>query len=182
MKKLLSTSSFTLILFALACNNKSDSAGALSAGAQKNLDAMHAITQCFTSKDFSKLGDYIATDAVDHSGEKGDIVGLDSLKTEFAKWTAAVTQKTEVIKELADDEWVMSWEHDTGTYDSAAMGHKPGDKFDMKVIEVAKFKDGKATEHWSMMEPADLMKMMGGGADTKMAMPADSSKMSPSKK
>jgi hypothetical protein len=30
----------------------------------------------------------------------------------------------------------------------------------MKSIEVAKFKDGKAVEHWSFMDMQDMMKMM----------------------
>ena len=48
----------------ISCNDKSGP----SATAQKNLDAMHGVNACFESKDFSKLGDYIAEDAVDHAG------------------------------------------------------------------------------------------------------------------
>ena len=143
-----------------ACNSKPE--GGLSATAQKNLDAMHGVTQCFESKDFSKLGDYIATDAIDHAGDNGDIKGLDSIRVALAKEVGSIdNMKTDYIKELADDDYVISWEHSTGTVKTPMMGLKAGDKFDMKEIEVAKFKDGKATEHWSMMEPADLMKMMG---------------------
>jgi predicted ester cyclase len=183
MKKLLTMLVPGLMLFVLSCNNKSDTpASTLSPAAQKNLDAMHGVTTCFETKDFSKLGDYIATDAVDHAGETGDIKGLDSMKTEFAKWTAAVDEKGEIIKELADDDYVMSWMHYTGTYKTDGMGHKAGDKLDMKGIELAKFKDGKAVEHWMMMEPADLMKMMGGGQEPKMPMPADSTKKETKKK
>ncbi len=32
--------------------------------------------------------------------------------------------------------------------------------YDMKSIEVAKFKDGKAVEHWSFMDMQGIMKMM----------------------
>lgn len=164
-----------LTCYFTSCTTKSDSA--ISPTAQKNLDAMHAVSQCFESKDFSKLGDYIATDAVDHAGENGDIKGLDSIKVAFAKEvTGFDNMKTDVIKELADDEYVMSWEHFTATFKVDAMGHKAGDKFDMKEIEVAKFKDGKATEHWSMLEPADVMKMMAGTPQPPMAMPSDSTK------
>ena len=38
----------------------------------------------------------------------------------------------------------------------------PKGPYDMKAIEVVRFKDGKAAEHWSYMEPAEVMKMMGG--------------------
>ena len=67
---------------------------------------------------------------------------------------------TEVIKELADDEYVMSWLRFTGTLKMDMMGMKAGDKFDISAIEVAKFKDGKVVEHWSFMQPSDMMKMI----------------------
>jgi hypothetical protein len=42
------------------------------------------------------------------------------------------------------------------------MGMKAGDKFDSKSMEVSRFKNGKVVEHWTLMEPAEMMKMMGG--------------------
>jgi len=130
---------------------------------QKNLDAQHAVIKCFETKDFSKLADYIAADAVDHSGETGDIKGVDSIKANMIKDVAEMdNMKSDVVKELADSDYVMSWLHFTGTYKNAEMGHKAGDKFDMTAIELSKFKDGKTVEHWSMMEPKEVMKMMGG--------------------
>ncbi len=47
----------------------------------------------------------------------------------------------------------------------------------MKGLEVSRFKDGKAVEHWTLMEPGDVMKMMSSMQQPKMAMPADSMKM-----
>lgn len=149
-------------LFIIAsCNSKKD-AGGMSATAKKNLEAMHGITKCFDSKDFSKLGDFVAVDGIDHAGENGDIKGLDNMKAEFAKMVGAYDDsKTEIIKELADDEYVMTWQRYSGTMKIEQMGMKPGDKFNMSAIEVSKFKDGKAIEHWTFMEPAEMMKMMG---------------------
>ena len=84
------------------------------------------------------------------------------MKAEFTKMVAAYDDsKTEVIKELADDEYVMTWQRYSGTMKIEQMGMKPGDKFNMSAIEVSKFKDGKAVEHWTFMEPAEMMKMMG---------------------
>jgi predicted ester cyclase len=174
MKKVLTMAALALICYCTSCTSKPE--GGLSATAQKNLDAMHGVSHCFETKDFSKLGDYIATDAVDHSGDNGDIKGLDSMKVAMAKDVEGIdSMKTEYIKELADDEYVMSWEHFSGILKTPMMGLKAGDKFDMKEIEVAKFKDGKAIEHWGMMEPRDVAKMMGNMAPS-MAMPADTSK------
>jgi ketosteroid isomerase-like protein len=175
MKKLFSVLVIALGAYCISCKNMN--ATGLSATAQKNLDAMHAIAQCFDSKDFSKLGDYIAVDAVDHAGEKGDVKGLANMKTQFESWAASIeSQKSETIKELADDDYAMSWYHYTGAYKTAGMGHKAGDRFDMKVLEVAKFKDGKATEHWSLMEPGEVAKMMSSMQPTQMMQPADTAK------
>ncbi len=176
MKKYLSLVALGVICFCASCSNKSE--GGLSAAAQKNLNANDSIMRSFETKDFSRIGDFIATDAVDHAGEKGDIKGLDSIKAEFEKSVTEIdNQKTETIKELADSEYVMSWDHVTGTYAKDGMGHKAGDKFDMKMVDLAKFKDGKATEHWAFMEPGDVMKMMAS-MQPQMAMPmaADSTK------
>ena len=160
MKKLLSITAIALMCFCVSCNNAGK--GGLSATAQKNLDAMRGVTKCFDTKDFSKLGDYIAEDAVDHAGEQGDIKGLANMKIEFEKMTAGIDNpKSEVVKELADDDYVMSWMRFTGTLNTEMMGMKAGDKYDMTAIEVAKFKDGKAIEHWTFMQPSDMMKMMG---------------------
>lgn len=142
----------------LSCN---PDAGGLSAAAKKNLDAMHGIQQCFDTKDFSKLGDYVTEDAVDHAGDGGDLKGLANMKAEFEKMSANnENAKTEIIKELADDDYVMSWLRFTGTLKNAQMGMKAGERYDMKAIELAKFKDGKVTEHWTFLEPAEMMKMM----------------------
>jgi predicted SnoaL-like aldol condensation-catalyzing enzyme len=36
----------------------------------------------------------------------------------------------------------------------------PKGPYDMTAIEVSKFKDGKAVEHWSFMNMQEMMKMM----------------------
>jgi ketosteroid isomerase-like protein len=173
MKKYVSVLAIALGFYCISCNSKSE--GGLSPTAQKNLDAMHGVSKCFDTKDFSKLDMYIAQDAVDHAGESGDVKGLANIKAEFEKWVAATDNgSTETIKDLADDEYAMSWQRYTGTYKTDGQGHKAGDKYDMKAIEVAKFKDGKATEHWTMMDPGEVMKMMGNMQQPKM--PADTTK------
>lgn len=151
-----------MFAFMVSCN--SGETGGLSETAQKNLDAMHGIAKCFDTKDFSNIGDFIAADAVDHAGQTGDVVGLENMKAEFEKWSAGNEDaKSEVIKELADDEYVMSWMRFTGkvSKDTPEMGMKAGDSYDMKAIELIRCKDGKIVEHWTFMTPDEMMKMMG---------------------
>jgi predicted ester cyclase len=165
---ILSILSFTCLLF--SCTQP---AAGPSAATQKNLDANHAINNAFATKDFSKIGDYIATDAVDHSGDNGDVVGLDSIKASFVKWSTMADEKMDIIKVLADDEYVMSWARAIGTMKTDWMHMKAGDTFNLESVEITKFKDGKAVEHWTMMKPADVAKMMAAAAPPMM----DSAKM-----
>lgn len=159
MKKLIVIISGFALLITSSCTSKNE--GGMSEAAKKNLAASQAISKTFETKDFSKLGDYIADSCIDHAGES-DIIGLANMKTEFEKMIVDYDDmKGIAIKELADDEYVMSWMHFTGTSKSDNLGMKAGDMFDMKSIEISKFnKDGKAIEHWSYVDPAEMMKMM----------------------
>lgn len=139
--------------------------------AQKNLDNSKAITKMFESGDFSKIGDYIADDAVDHASPHGDVKGLDSLKAMFNQYASMVSNaKNEIVRGISDDEYAMLWlkQSWTAKVDDPMMGMKAGDHGTMESIEVTKHNaDGKITEHWSFMSMNDMMKMM------QKAMPAD---------
>ena len=179
MKKLLFVPAALLGIFFISCNNN---AAGPSATTQKNLDAMHGVQQAFDKKDFSKVGDYIAEDAVDHAGEQGDIKGLANIKAQFEKWAAgSENDKSVTTKEMADDDYVMSWAKYSGTSKTASMGVKPGEHFEMEAVEVCKFKDGKITDHWSFVNPKNMMKMMGN-MQQPMPMPADSTRKDTAKK
>ena len=76
--------------------------------------------------------------------------------------------KTEKIRDAADGDYVYSWMRYSGTSDGS-MGMPKG-PYSMSVIELAKFNNGKAVEHWSFLEMPDMAKMMGQH-------PADTTKM-----
>jgi predicted SnoaL-like aldol condensation-catalyzing enzyme len=167
-----------LMLFAgfcllVSCNSK-NSGGGMSDAAKKNLEADHAITTMFESGDFSKLGDYIDSNGVDHASMKGDVKGLESIRAEMQEMGKMTSNmKSEVVKELADDDYVMSWKKESGKMNADGMGMKAGDSYSWDIIEVSKFKGGKATEHWSFMSVNDVMKMM-----PQQPVPVDTSKNS----
>lgn len=169
MKKLLLLPVIASLFLFISCD--SDKEEGMSEKAEKNLEAQHGVIKCFDIKDFSKIGDYIAEDFVDHAGQNGEVKGLANAKAEFEKMvTTLKDNKSEVILELANDDYVMSWIRFTGTLATDNMGMKAGDKYDMKSMELSKFRDGKAIEHWVFMDPAEMMKMMGG-AQAAMPMP-----------
>ena len=126
----------------------------------------HTISKAFETGDISAIDSIVADDFVDHT-DRGDMMGKDSLKS-MIKWghENMKDMKMKAVKELADDDYVMAWMNYSGTSDGS-MGMPKG-PFDMNSIEVSKFRDGKAVEHWSFMNMQEMMKMMGGGQAPQM--------------
>jgi hypothetical protein len=176
MKKLLVIFSAGFILLLSSCSDKKE-AGGMSDRAKKNLEACNAINKMFEAGDWSKVGDYIAADGIDHAGMNGDIKGLDSIKANMDKMGAMMGDfKNELVKEFADDDYVFQWMKETMTMKVDAMGMKAGSTHTMNAIEVSKFnKDSKATDHWTFVDWNDMMKMMPPPA-TMEPMPADTAK------
>jgi len=151
------------ILLLSACNNGDEmKKPAGNAVAEMNLKAVNGINDAIMSGDYSKLGDYIAADAVDHSNPTGDIKGLDSIRASMqAMSSMATNMKYEILKEFADSTTTIQWLRFTGTAKQAMGPNMPaGSNYDMTAIEVIKMKDGKAVEHWEYMLAGDVMKMM----------------------
>jgi predicted SnoaL-like aldol condensation-catalyzing enzyme len=174
MKKLFFILSVAASCFLSACNDKSANVGGMSDAARKNLDAFHAVSDAFMSGDISKIDSVVASDFVDHT-ENGD-KNRDSLKAMITMMHKSDKDaKTETKKEFADDEYVMGWMHWTGTSDGSMPG-MPAGPYDMTAIQVVRFKDGKAVEHWIFMEPREMMKMMGGGQQMPATSPTSTDK------
>jgi predicted SnoaL-like aldol condensation-catalyzing enzyme len=156
MKKYLFILSAGFICLLTSCSEKKE--GGMSATAKKNLDAMHTVVTAFETGDTSKINDVVSADFIDHT-DRGVMVGTDSLKaavTMMHKMDS--TLKFNLVKELADDEYVTAWYKITGISDGY-MGMPKG-PYEMNSVDVVKFKDGKATEHWSFLEMTEVMKMM----------------------
>jgi len=157
MKKILLAASAVLFCCFISCNDEKAESKESSA-AQKNLAASHIVSKAFETGDISAIDSAVASDFVDHT-DKGE-TNRDSLKAMIITMHAkGQDMKMEVIKELADDDYVMSWMKFSGTSDGS-MGIPKG-PFTWEAIEVEKFKDGKAVEHWEFMTMAEMMKMMG---------------------
>src|SRR5688500_3151629 len=128
MRKIFFVAASLLLGFLISCTNSTGDG--MNERAKKNLDAHHGVVKSIESGDLTKLGDYITEDAGDHAGETGDIKGLENIRAELTKHSQySESMKSEVIKELADDEYVMSWLRFTGTMKVDHMGMKKGDKY-----------------------------------------------------
>ena len=148
-----------LLCFFTSCNSDTKvSSSTDNSMVQKNLESSHIVNKAFETGDHSMIDSAVASDFVDHS-EHGDM-GRDSLKAMITMVHKAMPDvKMEVIKELADNDYVFTLMHFTGTCDGS-MGMPKG-PVDMHQIQVVRFKDGKGVEHWAYTENTEVMKMMG---------------------
>lgn len=156
MRNLFFVAIAALLFTTISCD--STAGGGNDAETKKNLEASKIISDAFGSGDVSKLDSVIDKDFVDHT-DRGDIKGIDSMKAMIKMVHANFKDmKMELLKELADKEYVFSWMRFTGNSD----GHMgmPKGPYDMTAIEVSRFKNGKCVEHWEFMEPREMMKMM----------------------
>jgi predicted SnoaL-like aldol condensation-catalyzing enzyme len=158
MKKFLFILFAAAICFLTACNDKTSTVEGTSDAARKNLDAFHTVDNAFQTGDLSRIDSVVASDFVDHTPD-GD-KGRDSLKAMITMMKKAGTMKSETKKEFADDDYVMAWLRWTGTTDGSLPG-MPAGPYEMNGVEVVRFKDGKAVEHWAFMDVREMMKMMG---------------------
>ena len=153
---------FCLLLAAVcviySCTQTSSSTTtAASSTAQKNLDASRVINHAFETGDVSKIDSVVAADFLDHT-DHGDVKGRDSLKAMVKMIRDNFKDiKMETMSETADSAGtVFTQMHFVGNGDGKMMPAH----IDMHEIEVTKFNDGKAVEHWSYGETQDMMKMM----------------------
>lgn len=163
MKKFFAIASTILLFFVISCNTAGTGSTSNSQG-EKNIATNKAINDAISSGDVSKLDQYIATDGVDHSGDNGEVKGLDSIKANLKRFHDEYKDmKFEVKQAASNGDYVFALTRFTGTNVVASMGAPAGTSFDMTSIDVTKYNsDGKATDHWIYMEPSDVMKMMGG--------------------
>jgi len=159
MKKIPSIFAAILLCCFISCNNEKTASETKddNSAVKKNLEASHIVSKAFETGDPSMIDSAVASDFVDHT-DMGD-KNRDSLKAMISMMHKTFPDmKMELIKELADNDYVFSLMRFTGTSEGQ-MGIPKG-PYDMQAIEVVRFRDGKAVEHWEYMEPREMMKMM----------------------
>lgn len=159
MKKFLYVPLIIFFCVGQSCNNsiKPDELK-LRPQVQKNLDAWHAVRMAFSTGEVAMLDSVLAEDYLDHT-PRGDYHGIDSVKANVARMRATIKDlKMETIKELVDEEYGFFWMRFTGKrIDTSGTISGP---FDFTAIEVVRFRNGKAVEHWEYTEIKEMLKML----------------------
>ncbi len=163
MKKLSFLAYAGMLCIFASCNNPDTGTTAAAdsnnkAMEEKNLAASDAVSKAFETGDASAIDSVVADDFIDHT-DRGDVKGKDSLKAMINMiHTSFKDMKMDKVRDVADGDYVYSWMTYSGTSDGS-MGMPKG-PYKMGAIELTKFKDGKAVEHWSFMDSQDMAKMM----------------------
>ena len=154
---------FVVAISGLLCFNSCKNADDSKSNYMRNNNAV--IYKALETGDVSKVDStIIAKDAIDHGANgPNDIVGLDSIRKSIADaHTMFSNMKMQVVSAMSDSIYSLEMVRMTGTSASAASGMPVGAPVDMTSVEVVRWKDGKAVEHWTYVDPRDMMKMMGG--------------------
>jgi hypothetical protein len=154
MKKIFFALSVFLCCFFVACNNSGN-----SPGNDKNISTVHDIFQGIETGDTNKLAS-IAPDAVDHAGPMGEVTNGDSIKGYLREMHNHVRDlKIEILGDAVNGDYVYSWTRMSGTALDSSMGFAPNMPFNIRGVDITKFRDGKAVEHWGFIDQQDLASM-----------------------
>ena len=167
MRKLFLAAATVVFFFLSSCNNNKTNAPAANPQSQKNIEAARVILDVFKTGEVNRLDNVVSPDYVDHRPE-GDIKGIDSLKKSVL-WVRENMKdmKSEVTREWADEEYVALWMQYSGN-NAVAMAGMPAGPYNWNIIELTRYKDGKAIEHWAFTEAQTVARMMEG-TDTSAA-------------
>lgn len=142
-------SAFACCIF-ISCNNNNNN---------KNISLAHDIFKGIETGDSNKLS-AIAANAVDHSGPFGEVTNGDSIKAYLLDIHNHIKDlKIEILGDAADGDYVYSWNRMSGTALDSVMGFPPNLPFSVSGVDIVKFENGKATEHWGTIDQKDLMTM-----------------------
>ncbi len=163
MKRIFFGAATALTCFFYSCKDAKPVAVEDNAAKYKAANAV--VYKAIITGDVSTLDSVIAKDAIDHGGDPSmsgnDIVGRDSIKATLAVvHTQFNNLKMEVLSSATDGDYTLERVRMTGT---AAMPLGPktpvGTPVDMTSVEVVKWKNGMAYEHWTYIDAKDVAKM-----------------------
>lgn len=153
-----------LILLISACTDASKTEVATTTTvAETNKSNSNMVNRAIESGDISRLDSVIDVNFVDHM-EGREVKGLDSVKKMLGDMHNHFSNlKMETISNATDGDYNFGLIRMTGTTTDGMMGFAANTPVNMMSVEVIKVNSaGKAIEHWSFVDPADMMKMMAG--------------------
>ncbi|REJ82881.1 MAG: ester cyclase [Bacteroidetes bacterium] len=164
MKNLFSLLTACILSCALLISCSNPGSDAQNKQLEKNKVAMQKILESFSTGNVDNLGNYIADDCVEHTPDPNiSATGLEGVKQMIAMYRSSFPDmKVNIMSMTAEGDMVITHYNMTGT-NSGPMGEMPptGKSMNVNGVDVVKFKDGKATEHWGYWEESKFMEQLG---------------------
>jgi predicted ester cyclase len=165
MKRLLIFGLFATVIALPACNKGGNNADTNANLHNEMLQANRHVQKAIETGNVDTLRKYISTDATDHGGgpNGSDVKGEEIIKMLSSVHNDINNLKMETISDAANDDYIFALVHMTGTTNKPVWGMPANSKVDNKSVDVIKVKDMKMVDHWSYVDPAEMMKMMPPG-------------------
>lgn len=122
--------------------------------------------EVFNAGDLEAIDEIVAEDFVEHEelppgipqGKGAPRALVTMMRGAFPDFHAAVEEM------LEDGNKVITRVRFSGTHQGEFMGIPPtGNRFDIPVIDIVEFRDGKGIAHWGIMDQAGMMQQLGVG-------------------
>ena len=114
--------------------------------------------------DLSRVAEVISNNAIDHQGIPGvDTTGVEGFKRVVAVYQGAFPDlKAELISMASKGDITFAHFHMTGTNTGAFMGMPAtGKSVDIEGVDIMRFENGLAVEHWGYVEEMKMMQQLG---------------------
>jgi predicted ester cyclase len=115
----------------------------------------------FTQGDLGVVDELVSPDAIEHQrGSKPGIEGTKATITTLRRWFSDF--ELTVVKLTAEDDTVWSLNRARGVNTGSVMGFPPtGKSFEVDVMDVVRFDDGKIVEHWGVPDQLGMLIQLG---------------------
>lgn len=161
-----------------------------TAAVPSEADLRNFMEEVFNKGNVDKADQWVAADFVDHTPGPGQEPGLAGFKKMVTTMRAGMTDmKFSVERVISQGDFSVMHVRQTGTHSMSMMGEKPtGNKIDIAGVDVIRYENGKAKEHWGYYEESKFMQQIGmmppmpgmpgapAGGDASPAAPADTAK------
>ena len=122
------------------------------------------IDEAFNRGDFDVFDELISDDFVEHEELPPGVPQGKAAPREMITMMRAAFPDLQVTVEdmLQDGSKVVTRSRFAGTHEGEFMGIPPtGNGFDIPVIDIVEFREGKAIAHWGVMDNAAMMEQLG---------------------
>ncbi len=122
-----------------------------------------AINNILDEGKIDELGNYIATDAVDHQLDPSitSKTGLEGIKDMFRYYHRIFPDMKTTIHSMAvSGDTLFGYITSAGTTSEPFMGMPANTNSTVNMVDVVVFKGDKMTEHWGFMDMSEAMQMM----------------------